>query len=175
MINYFPQAIPIIVNSFEGHSNVKQKILDGIDSMGIHGLVDEQEQLSNTDWNLSRSSNRPYAEHLDNIFAETFKTIIDAFDYGLNPITQSLKVSGYWFQQYENGDFHKWHTHPGDMFSNVYYVELPDGASKTSFMLNGNEFTVDVKEGDILTFPAFLLHQSKPNQSSRKTVVAFNI
>ena len=37
------------------------------------------------------------------------------------------------------------------------------------------EENIDVKEGDILNFPAYIFHQSKVNESKkRKTVVSFN-
>jgi uncharacterized protein YjlB len=40
----------------------------------------------------------------------------------------------------------------------------------------GEEFTIDVEEGDILTFPGSVIHCSKPHQSNDiKTVVSFNI
>ena len=32
----------------------------------------------------------------------------------------------------------------------------------------------DPEEGDIITFPAHLLHKSKPNGDKRKTVISFN-
>ena len=38
-----------------------------------------------------------------------------------------------------------------------------------------DEKGVKAKEGDIITFPAFLFHRSKPNTSKkRKTVISFN-
>ena len=61
------------------------------------------------------------------------------------------------------------------MFSNVYYVELPDGAAKTSFLVGGEELSVEVEEGCILSFPTTLLHCSKPNKGGRKTVVVANM
>ena len=35
-----------------------------------------------------------------------------------------------WYQQYLNGDTHGWHIH-GQHFTGVYYLEFPDGCSKT--------------------------------------------
>ena len=62
------------------------------------------------------------------------------------------------------------------MFSCVYYAALPEGASLTTFKLLGKEFSIEVKEGQVLVFPAPFLHCSKPNQSNaEKIVVAFNI
>ena len=168
------QPIPIMVNEFAKHLDIKQKVLNDIASMGTHKLTDVTEQLSNSDWHLSVDYKRPYVDHLGDIFKETANNIFKTFNYNLSAI-KSLEVLNYWFQQYEHGDFHNWHIHTGAMFSNIYYIELPDKTAKTSFLLSGNEFSVDVKEGDIITFPAFLLHKSSQNQGFRKTVIAFNI
>ena len=62
------------------------------------------------------------------------------------------------------------------LFRSIYYVSLPEGVSKTTFRLRDEEFSIDVKEGDVLTFPASMMHCSKPNQSyEQKVVVVFNI
>jgi len=61
------------------------------------------------------------------------------------------------------------------LYSNIYYLDLPEGTSKTTFKFIDKEFEVDVEEGDILTFPGSMLHCSKPNTSEHtKTVIAFN-
>ena len=92
----------------------------------------------------------------------------------LGYVNKPLQIENFWFQQYKKGDSHTWHRH-GSIFSNVYYVDLPEDSSKTSFRFRGEEFEVDVKEGQILTFPSYLEHCSKPNLSDKiKTVIAFN-
>jgi hypothetical protein len=80
-----------------------------------------------------------------------------------------------WYQQYAKGDMHGWHRHPGCTFSNIYYVDLPENENKTTFRFRDKEFIVDIKEGQILTFPSYLEHCSKPNPLYKfKTVIAFN-
>ena len=81
-----------------------------------------------------------------------------------------------WYQQYKKGDYHGWHRHPNNTFSNVYYVSLPKNSASTSFRYSGKEFEINVKEGQILTFPSYLEHCSKPNPSDQiKTVISFNL
>ena len=41
-------------------------------------------------------------------------------------------------------------------------------------MTDGNLTKWHVKEGDLITFPAYLLHTSEKNKDGRKTVIAFN-
>jgi uncharacterized protein YjlB len=93
----------------------------------------------------------------------------------LDKIKQSLKtdkfeIINYWFQQYKKNSFHGWHTHANAHFANVYFVECPKD-NQTMF----RDFKIDCKEGDIISFPAFLPHCSAPLQSEqRKTIVSFN-
>ena len=54
----------------------------------------------------------------------------------------------------------------------VYYVELPEMSESTEF-LNYGQF--NVKEGDIIFFPSFLVHRSpKIISNQRKTIIATN-
>jgi len=87
---------------------------------------------------------------------------------------EAWQISRLWYQQYETGDFHSWHFHSCGL-SSVYYVELDDQASRTSFLCQGKEFSLNVEEGHIITFPTYLSHQSKPNKGKRKTVISFNM
>jgi hypothetical protein len=166
-----PQSYPFYVYDVPNHTEVKQRILNGISSMGVHSLVEEDQRIANTDWHLSVNYLRPYYEEL--------KNILSAHTQALNleaklPEAISLNLRNYWFQQYAEGDYHGWHIHENSIFSNVYYVNLPTGAAKTSFKVAGKEFEVEVAEGQILTFPSCFLHCSKPNQVGTKTVISFN-
>lgn len=91
--------------------------------------------------------------------------------YGLRTLS-TLKPYAWWFQQYfQNSDF-GWHQHNGH-WACVYYLELPEMSEATEF-LNYGQF--NVKEGDVIFFPTFLVHRSpiiKSNQ--RKTIIATNV
>lgn len=166
-----PQPCEFYLYDVPNHAELKVKILEGIYTTGKHSVMNFVDKISNTDWHQSPSVLRPYFQHLHpviNVHIADLRHTIGLPDY------TALDLTNYWFQQYEEGDHHQWHTHPNSTFSNVYYVDLPEGAVKTSFKFAGNEFEVDVKEGQILTFPACFLHCSKPNKKATKTVVAFN-
>ena len=92
-------------------------------------------------------------------------------------VSEELNIFNYWFQQYKKKDFHTWHIHGGCNFSCVYYVDIDDNCSKTTFrLLDGSEFDVAVKEGDVLVFPSYMPHTSKPNKSNKtKTIISFNM
>lgn len=88
--------------------------------------------------------------------------------YALSNISYGIP----WFQQYEQGSDFGWHQHSGH-WAVVFYVELPEMTESTEF-LNYGQF--DVKEGDVIFFPTFLIHRSPEIKSSlRKTIIATNI
>ena len=103
----------------------------------------------------------------------------------------SGEVTESWFNQYiaESGSEHPWHHHaeserkagqknPCINLASIYYVELPDESLITILKdpETGEEIIPDVKEGQILTFGADILHRAPRNfTDSRKTAIDFNI
>jgi len=83
-----------------------------------------------------------------------------------------------WFQQYLQNGTHGWHIH-ADNYTGVYYLELPVGTPTTEYCNPNNMNEVNkfnVKEGDILLFPSFVVHKAIKNLSDkRKTIISFNI
>jgi ectoine hydroxylase-related dioxygenase (phytanoyl-CoA dioxygenase family) len=167
MVYIMAKQIPFIILKIDNHFELKNKILNSIDGM-------EENKLNNifkTDWNKDINYPRPYYELVKNLFDNVAENITKIFHY-----TEKLMVKNYWFQQYKEDNSHSWHVHAGCLFSCVYYVETSNEAPKTTFKLFDDEFDIDVKEGEVLIFPSFLLHCSKPNNSNyRKTVIAFNL
>ena len=169
-----PTTIPlssfIFKTRVKNHSLIKQTIIDSIESMGTYSYSQPgNQQISNTDWHLNPDTPRPYINYLNHIFDDHNKQVMDVYGFDL---CNRLDV---WFQQYHKGDYHIWHTHRGSMFSNVYYVALNSDCPKTSFMIENKETEFDVAEGDIITFPSYIKHRSKPNTcDSIKTIVSFN-
>lgn len=164
-----PQTYPFYLYDVPNHAEIKPLILDGIRSMGTHSMFVRGQHTSNTDWHLGRDCARPYYTHLVELFAVHSQKLVET-----SGMPATLSPVNYWFQQYRNGDYHEWHVHPNVMFANVYYLDLPAGASKTSFKVGDREFEVEANEGQILTFPTCFIHCSKPNLTGVKTVIAFN-
>ena len=80
-----------------------------------------------------------------------------------------------WFQQYYANAAHHWHNHSDCQFTNVYFLELPNEDYKTEIIgLEGELFSYEAKEGQMITFPSYLQHRSKPNGNGRKTIISFN-
>ena len=156
------------VSSTNNHGEIKPKILDAIASMGEHSLIEAKQKIFNTDWHLNSNYARPYWSIVFPLVAQHHKNIEDCFSGN-----EEIKTQNYWFQQYKLNDHHDWHSH-ATMFSNIYYVSLPQN-SVTTFSFNKKEFTIEVQEGDIVTFPSVFEHCSKPNTTQEiKTIISYN-
>jgi len=132
------------------------------------------EHVSKTDWNLPRSMERKY---LDLFYAKVIlSSMYKLEDYfeSVHGKKRSWNISNGWFQQYSKNSYHPWHTHPGANWTNSYFLELPDDNFKTEIKNKNKILEYDAKEGQLLCFPAYLLHRSKPNGNKRKTIIAFN-
>lgn len=100
-------------------------------------------------------------------------------------IGYKLDITTMWYQQAGHGQYHQVHNHGSVGMSCVWYLEFdPAVHSATTFYcpfpdpLTGdlNQNTPEVREGDFVVFPAFLLHEQQPNDSDkRRTIVSFNI
>jgi hypothetical protein len=89
-----------------------------------------------------------------------------------------FRFNGIWFQQYNSNSYHGWHLHQGSNYSGVFYIELPTESPKTEFLdtLTNKKFFLEMHEGDIAIFPAYLPHRSGKNESNKtKTIVSFNL
>lgn len=164
-----------ITHTIQNFAGVKADVLQKISSLGIHSSIcGEDQKISNTDWYLQEKVDRPYIQPLIGEIEKALKTL-HAKAYALLPNNSvNFKLSQYWFQQYESGDFHCWHTHDVS-YAGVIFMELHDGA-ETRFLVNGETKTIPVSEGQIILFPAMIPHCSPPNMSGhRKTSIALNI
>jgi hypothetical protein len=163
--------IPFLTYLVKDHQNIKPIILDSIKEMGNYCIANKIQSIFNTDWHLGSDFERNYFKIVSPIFIDLIKHLNKLFKYEKN-----MELQNYWFQQYKKNDFHTLHNHRGALLNCIYYVDMPNKAAKTTFELFDKEFEIDVKEGEILIFPAFLNHCSKPNKSEKlKTIIAFNL
>ena len=154
-----------ITSEVPEHFKHKPILLDLINKMPSN----PDDRVSKTDWNLPKDFKRKYLDYF-------------YFNIAYNMMAQQQKyfkakkweiING-WFQQYEAKSSHNYHTHPNVNLTNVYFLELPDFQFKTTIKIRDKEYEYDVEEGQIITFPAHLVHTSKQNGDFRKTVIAFN-
>lgn len=152
----------IFISKIRNFKDKNKRIIDVINKLSHKELLSGNERVTKTDWDI-KNSKKDYFFHID-------------FDIDKHLEKQSailgnvsVEIDNVWYQQYSTNSSHGWHTHAGAHFSNVYFVECEEG-QQTEF----KNFKIDVQEGDLISFPAFLPHQSKEIKSGRKTVIAFN-
>jgi hypothetical protein len=154
------------------HVMVKEKMLKYLSIKPVYGFTGIKVKLFNTDYFVKNfvGIDNKYYDFINPVVERHNKSLSRYLQYG-EDIVSSLM----WYQQYQKGDHHTWHRHQDSIFTNIYYIELPDGTSHTTLRFLGKEFQIEVKEGQILTFPSFFEHCSKPNLSEHvKTVIGFN-
>lgn len=161
------------VSTFEKHYEVKDQLLKMFET------CESQRELSK---NLSLDIYRSDWFNNEDLEREWVKFFLSSFDKEFSDICKELGYTEYkymqvWFQQYLTNGIHDWHTHSGH-FAHVYYLELPEDGPKTVLVnpYTQAEYIIpDVREGQIITFPSWVIHRSPRNESEkRKTVVSMN-
>ena len=150
------------VPEHDKHKDILLNLIDKMPNTPFGGV-------SRTDYHLPKDFEREYRRYfyfhiVPNIMQQQTKYFK----------AKRWEISHAWFQQYKEGSSHSSHTHPDTNFTNVYFLELPDQQFKTSIKTREKEYDYKVKEGQIITFPAHLLHGSKTNGNRRKTIISFN-
>ena len=121
--------------------------------------------------------------------------ILNVFqNYGWKTENKNIRIKEMWAIINKEGNFNVLHTHPNCYLSAAYYVKAPENcgrfnvespniARRHSFPeinirneLNTEGAGVDINEGDLLIFPAYLPHKVKTNESSEdRIVISFNV
>jgi len=160
-----------IVNTIKEHKNIKTDLLNLIEKIPTTELKTNEENIVHTDWNIPKDYKREYADY----FFECIKPYMDKMSEFFH--SNICEIHNVWFQQYKKNNKHDWHMHERTNFTNIYYLEMPDENMKTELydILNKKNITLNVKEGDMVCFPAHWLHRSKINKGeNRKTIISFN-
>jgi len=162
-----------IIKNFSHHTLIKNELLNKINNTAYESCVDPgcETNITKTDWKYSDDFQRPWVSFLNNYLLNELLEIYTECGY------DGFTMHEIWFQQYENNSSHGWHTHSSN-FTSVYYLELPEGSPKTKLVHPLDQKIVietDVKEGDIIVFPSFVLHKAPPNLiDKQKTIISFN-
>ena len=156
----------IFKTKVHNHSEIKQNLLDLINLIPTNPIKNKTDDILHTDYNLPSAMHREYFK----LFALTINNHLQKMVSELQ--VDKCEISTYWFQRYGKNGTHHWHTHSCCNYANVYFVELPDNSVATKFKdIDIN----DIKTGDMITFPGYLLHESPKNLSGkRKTIISFN-
>jgi hypothetical protein len=160
---YFVQQMP-------NHERVKEVLLEEFTKTDFEPVYRDGEQISIADWHLSMHP-RNWVQAFRTLYNPLLQEVADKL------YADNVQTNGFWFQQYFNSDYHGWHVHGHTNWSSIYLVECPEGMETEFFDVTTGSILEDMtlKEGDIITFPANMLHRSKPNTTNqRKTIVSWN-
>ena len=165
-----------IINPLEEHKQIKDEVLKLIDEQELfENLYDPNDGVNITkcDWGTSRwDRNRKWVNTLMKDLGPHLQNTIKEMGY------VEFTLQEMWYQQYEKASGHGWHVH-GQNWTNVYFLELPEGSPKTQFINPFDQTTIsefNVKEGDVLTFPSYVIHRAPINRGDeRKTIISWNM
>ena len=121
--------------------------------------------------------------------------ILNVFqNYGWKTENKNIRIKEMWAIINKEGNFNVLHTHPNCYLSAAYYVKAPENcgrfqvespntARRHSYPeinirneLNTEGAGVDINEGDLLLFPAYLPHKVSHNKSGKdRIVISFNV
>ncbi len=107
---------------------------------------------------------------------------------------RDFAITGCWANINPTGGLNSPHTHPNNFLSGVYYVSLPENVGQIVFSdprpqaagilpqaekwnkYIGNEIKLEVKQGRMVIFPAWLVHSVPVNRSAEERIsISFNI
>jgi hypothetical protein len=163
-----------LVEPFKQHDELKPILLSQMEQQETHDLVVTDDyytdNVHNLDWKQATNPDR-----------EWVKTFLPYLQFEIKLFMEHLMMEEWdinelWFQQYIKGNTHGWHSH-GSNFTGVYYVELPEDSPKTELVqpFTNRIFEADIKEGDILVFPSYIVHRAPAVEHDvRKTIISFN-
>tara|TARA_R110000787_G_C13429912_1_gene445499 strand:- start:1299 stop:1805 length:507 start_codon:yes stop_codon:yes gene_type:complete len=155
-----------IKTKINNYKEVNKNLLSLINKMPKRKLKTRYKNMSNSDWDIPRDFKRDYLDYFYKIIEPYMGELAKGFN------SKKWTINNCWFQQYKKLDNHEWHTHPQTNFTNVYFVELPSKSIGTEVL---NTKNLNLKEGDLLTFPGYFYHRSPVNfTNKRKTIISFN-
>jgi len=176
--------IPIFISHLPSHEELKPALMELLRALDAPRLQEEASDITHCSFGmpwLNRKWHKVFfesaQEHLTQLYARLE--------------TPEWSIRGAWYQTYQTGDTHHRHNHGECTWANVYYLDLPNRSFGTRFYHPAKEgveqrgclssdsppiIRPEVREGDIVTFPGYLEHESPVIEGdSSKTVISFNV
>ena len=167
--------IPLVKFSIEKWQTKKKELID---------LKEKHEDLFRKDQDDAVQTNfhqdsKVLIEPISNILSEEIKYFLSLMSL------KSCSMKDAWYELASKDVFHDIHTHGPVGYSSVCYVEFDkEEHTGTRFVspftdfLTGNCLFGEAKvdEGDIIFFPASLMHFTSPNKSNKeRLILSFNL
>ena len=165
-INFF-----CLKKQLKEHKEIKKDLIKKINKTPSGQDVDSWTKIDKVDWFDCENFEREWViflkPYLQKLFIE-FANEINVTECNIKKI---------WFQEYHKDGEHSWHVHDSN-YTGVYYLNHDSSVQNTNYydQYNDEIKSFNVKEGDVVIFPSFLLHKALPNTSSKKRlIVSFNL
>ena len=163
--------------------NLKEKDNIGLKKSNINGWHSESFDLNDLEGKPHK-----FLSHITEYIKDVFK------HYGWIYDSTKVKCTSMWSIINKKGSFNIEHIHSNNYLSAAYYVKAPKNCGKfkaltpniisKNFFPKSNEITelnaltakINVTEGDLLIFPAYLPHSVEENKSDEdRVIISFNI
>ena len=192
ILTYFPQ--PIFRYKVDNYKTFNKELEEY-----IYKLKDEDSEgvvrSNRGGWHSKSFKVREKGTIQNRFTQELSKYIFDVIQtYGWKCVPERVVVSEMWAIINKPRDFNVIHTHPNAYLSAAYYVKAPEKAGRfvienplsvarhsypahaTKTEYNIKAAALDIEEGDLLLFPAYLPHKVNENKSDKdRIVISFNV
>lgn len=162
----------LIKSKFNKHKKYKNILLNCFKNIKVNKDNFNKDNIFKLDFNDCNNPNREWTKLLIPDLLLHFSNCIKHIGY------EGLTLRNIWFQQYNKEGYHGWHIH-GSNYTGVYYVSFNKNFAKTKIIDPTNYkkiYEINAKEGDIILFPAFLIHESSIQKTNElKTIISFNL
>lgn len=121
----------------------------------------------------------------NNEYKEEVISILDLYlkDFYKKCFYKFRTISSMWCQRYDARDYFVPHDHGSIGYSCVLYAKMNQEHKSTLFFSPFNDetgshpcYSAPVKEGDLLIFPANIMHTALPhNSKEERVIIAFNL
>jgi len=127
-------------------------------------------------------------ELLFSLLDKSVKSCLDSIG-----IPNLVEMKNCWFNINKMGNFNKPHNHRESLISGVFYIQTPKDCGNISFerhdhsqyfipedleyrnFITGGVVTLEVKQGLLVLFPSWLIHEVEPSQSQTPRIsMSFN-
>ena len=190
ILKLFPQ--PIFKYQIDNYKKINEELIKYI--YGLHNNDNVGVKKSNINgwhskpFDLKDDIPNKFYSHINSYIKDVFNK------YGWEYIDTKVVCTSMWAIINKKGNFNIEHTHPNNYLSAAYYVKAPEKAGRfvienplsvarhsypahaTKTEYNIKAAALDIEEGDLLLFPAYLPHKVNENKSDKdRIVISFNV
>ena len=117
-----------------------------------------------------------------NITTELKEIFKDEFSLIRAKFNSKILLQRVWSVSYGKGHYHVPHNHSSIGYSGILYLDMKPDSPKTTYIQPWNNqedrsvlYTPQVKPGDIVIVPQFLMHYTEPNKINfKKRILSFD-